>query len=177
MMNIMQDNCKRNKIFLIIAVLVFIGLILVYLAVNNKTPKEITESNNISLALAIFPPGLEGTYYFTVNDKEKTLTITEGSRKNEDLRSQPYITKITNEYSIILTEEEWETIQNLADIVYFEVNEPDNTIITDSWDVAIFYRERIFRNHYFYGMPPAIKALTDEIITILDIELNLHGWA
>jgi len=121
-----------------------------------------------------------GTCYFVLSD-DGMLTVEIGTRVGDDMTQSPFI-MADNVYSYEaetkqLSSSEVDAIFALANKVY----EGDfgtsayYGVVDDGWDVQMLYKDQVIQQDSWYGFPPEVQALVDELMRISPMEI-VWGW-
>ena len=140
--------------------------------------KNINVANDDNIVqVAIYPTGkLEETYYFLLNIDDATLFVENGTRNSNDITQYPFMKSVTLSKKKQLTSMDVTFILNLVN----KINEKNNIkhkVVKDSWDIQIYYKDKIIVQNCFIDTPHQISELLDKLIIISPIEVDLHGWS
>jgi len=137
----------------------------------------IESKDNKEIIIAIYPTGTTSeTYYFSLNANSEFIAE-KGTRVENDITHIPFFKYIDKSEKIFLSSSEFSNIIDLVNKAYecdLGINE---SIVDDSWDVQILYKNKIIKQNYWFDIPPQIKDLVDTFINVSPIEVDLHGWA
>lgn len=159
---------------IIIKILAFVTLIIVgicFLTILNRYENE----NKIKIA--IYPTGTgQETYYFEINDKG-ILKCSIGTKKNNNFKRNKILREIKNTAEIKLTNLELQTFMNLINQLQNSGFNDRKKIVSDSWDVALVYKNKQYEMNYRINNSEVFKELIDKIITLSPLPVDLHGWS
>ena len=152
--------------------LILIGTVVI--SCNEKKPSLL--ENEYIMKIAFFPQGLlDETYYFILTEK-KELNAQIGVRKNNDIRTVPFLTKIDSEKQIKISEENVLQLKQIAKELYENYDYVKEGIfnVDDAWFISVYFRDKIMIKQAYDN---EMKKLQEKIIELAPIEIDLRGFS
>ncbi len=158
---------KRYIIIILIFLLVLLLLIIIYRKIEYQNYKD-----NIYLELAIYSGSYSSTYYFVIT-KDKVMHVSFGRRERDELGSIPYLRSINEKGEKMLSEQEFQKIEEIISSLDDAKNEKRFT--SDIFRIRAYYQQKEYLADYDYGTNEELIELAGEIIDLSPIPIVLRS--
>jgi len=162
----------RKKWVIVIAIVLSIAIIskFVYEQIEFKTYK-----NSILMQITIYATGSYNDSYCFIVTTDNTLHAMFGKRKNNDIRTIPFLSHIDEENEKYLTDDEVNlllTLSNSISNTYTESSK-EYSIATDSWSIGVLYQGKTVLCNYYLAQNADLRELVDKTIELSPIPVVL----
>lgn len=152
------------------ALLLGIGVLILFIVSN-------TQKDNSIMKIAFYPTGTSKESYYFILDQDGTLNCAVGSRKSDDIKQRHFL-KITESSSKKkLSSIDLHALKDMANELQIK-GSPEKVLQYDSWVVALLYNGKVYEMDYWDNNDSTeFMNLTNKIIELSPIPVDLHGWA
>lgn len=101
------------------------------------------------MKIAIYPTSTSDETYYFVLDDNGILKCSVGIRHNDNIKRNNFIKKIKNTAMIKLTEQEVQSIMNMANELQASEYNSNKKMLVDTWNVALLYNNKVYEMNYW----------------------------
>lgn len=132
------------------------------------------ELNDSQIRILIHPSGSMSETYSFVIDSENKLIAEKGEQSSLEFDiTKDSLINVVDSAEKELSAAEIDKIQSFIKELYADEN---YIMVDDSWDVEICIDDKVIKQNYFEA-DELVRQITDEIISLSSIEVDLHSWS
>ena len=138
-------------------------------------------NNDMAVRIVVYPSSgsLSDNYSFEI-DNEGVLTVKKGTRYNDDIAKNKYITGdsdfVYEEEKVKLLDEECKKTTDLVEEVFDKCSICDD-VVYDTWGIEILYKGQIFKHNNYHNAGNEVEELINYVSELSPIKIDLHSFA